>query len=154
MQVCELADGDARAIFKSLNLDLRRYKRILMDIHGEALIGATESQRPRDGDLTVFMRIGSDFTQNYYELEIPLLITRPDEIPAGTIDDIQVKEAIWRSRMDFPMDSFVTIKLNRNAAGVSPFVPFEELNRYGPGENDYFRLSIIGNPDLGMWNRL
>ncbi len=149
MQVCELGDGDARAIFKQLNLDLRRYKRLLMDVHGEALIGASEALRPADGDLTVFMRIGSDFTQNFYELEVPLLITRPDEIPAGTIDDDAVKEAIWRTRFDFPMDSFVIIKVNRNAAGISPFVPYEEENIYGPGELDRYKLTIIGNPDLG-----
>ena len=149
MQVCELSDGDARAIFKQLNLDLRRYKRILMDAHGEALIGALEAFRPTDGDLTLFLRIGSDFTQNFYELEVPLLITRPEDIPAGTIDDDEVKKAIWRTRIDFPMDSFVNIKVNRNAAGVSPFVPFEEINNYGPGENDRYKLTIIGNPDLG-----
>jgi len=149
MQICELVDGDARAIFKQLNLDLRRYKRLLMDAHGEALIGAAESLRPGDGNLTLFLRIGSDFTQNFYELEVPLLITRPEAIPPGTIDDNAVKEAIWRTRIDFPMDSFVTIKVNRNAAGVSPFVPYEEINNYGPGEFDNFKLTIIGNPDLG-----
>lgn len=149
MQVCALADGDARAIFKELNIDLRRYKRLLMNVHGEALIGSAPNFWPDDGDLTVFLRIGSDFTQNYYELELPLSITQAADLPAGTIDDPAVQEAIWQTTIDFPIDSFVLVKTERNDLGLSPFVPYEVFQP-GTGEDDWFRVTVTGNPDLGF----
>jgi cell surface protein SprA len=150
MQVCALADGDARAIFKELNIDLRRYRRMLMNVHGEALIGTAPNLRPDDGDLTLFLRIGSDFTQNYYELEVPLAITDPSELPAAVnIDDPATQRAIWQTDIDFGIDSFVLVKTERNDLGLSPFVPYEVFNP-GTGENDWYRVTVTGNPDLGF----
>ena len=39
MEICALNDGDARAIYKALNIDLRRYRRMQLDVHAEPLIG-------------------------------------------------------------------------------------------------------------------
>jgi cell surface protein SprA len=71
-RVCDLEDGDARAAFKGLDLDLRNYKKLKMYIHAEAS-GVQDALK--DGDLTAFIRIGNDFTENYYEYEIPLKVT-------------------------------------------------------------------------------
>ena len=69
LKVCDLEDGDARAAFKNLGLDLRSYKKIKMFIHAESS-GAADDLK--DDDLTVFIRMGNDFTENYYEYEVPL----------------------------------------------------------------------------------
>ena len=73
LKVQNLEDGDARAAFKNVNLDIRQYRRLRMEVHAEALIG----QPLQDGELTAFIRIGSDYKSNFYEYEIPLKLTPP-----------------------------------------------------------------------------
>ena len=65
VQVCieELEDGDARAIFKNTSMDLFNYGRVKMFFHANS-----ESD---DDDFMRFLRMGTDFDQNYYEVEIP-----------------------------------------------------------------------------------
>ena len=71
LKVNGLEDGDARATFKNVNMDMRNYQRIKMFIHAESL----EEDQVQDGEMMVFLRLGSDYTNNYYEYEIPLSIT-------------------------------------------------------------------------------
>ena len=70
LKVCNLNDGDSRATYKTTEIDLRTYKRIKMFIHAEG-----EEDNLNDGDLSCFLRLGTDFTSNYYEYEIPLIAT-------------------------------------------------------------------------------
>ena len=79
MAVNNLADGYARSAFKLFNNDLRQYKELDMFIHAE---GSTL----RNNDLNGFIRLGSDYVNNYYEYDIPLQVTQP-----GTADP----NAIW-----------------------------------------------------------
>jgi len=72
LNVCDLVDGDARAAYKTTDFDFRQYKKMKMFVHAEKSI---ESQDLEYGDLTCFIRVGSDFTENYYEYEIPLTFT-------------------------------------------------------------------------------
>src|SRR5690606_2747240 len=58
LQVCTLKDGDARAAYKEVNVDMRQFGRLRMFVHGETLPG---SPALRDGDVAAFIRIGSDF---------------------------------------------------------------------------------------------
>ena len=146
MQVCALQDGDARAIFKTLNIDLRKYGRLIMNVHGEPLDGADPAfTNIHDGDLSVFLRLGSDFTNNYYQYEIPLNISELP-LPAGTTEDVAVQEAIWATLIDFPLDSLVKLKTARNESGTSPL----SLYTIDAGGDNGATYSIIGNPDLGF----
>ena len=72
LKVTDLVDGDARAAFKTTDFDFRQYKRLKMFVHAEKVYENEDLER---GDLTVFLRFGSDFTENYYEYEIPLTFT-------------------------------------------------------------------------------
>ena len=72
MKVCELADGDAVAAYKTSDFDFRQFKRLKMYVHAEQ---SKENDVLKYGDLTIFIRLGSDFTKNYYEYEIPLTPT-------------------------------------------------------------------------------
>ena len=47
---------------------MRQYKKLKMFIHAED----GESGSFDEGNLVAFIRMGNDFTQNYYQLEIPL----------------------------------------------------------------------------------
>ena len=65
LRACELEDGDARAIFKNVNLDMRVFSKLKMFVHGEETNCGTGIQALEDGDLTVFIRLGSDFKNNF-----------------------------------------------------------------------------------------
>ncbi|MDE5924141.1 MAG: cell surface protein SprA, partial [Muribaculaceae bacterium] len=65
LKVTGLQPGDARGIYKNTQLDLRIYKRLQMWIHAESLID--DPTVLKDGDFSLFVRIGSDVKSNYYE---------------------------------------------------------------------------------------
>ncbi len=132
----ELLDGDARATFKTVDFDFRRYKRLKMFVHAEKM---KAEDRLEDNDLTIFIRLGSDFTDNYYEYEIPLKLT-----DWGTSDP----EAIWpeSNRFDIDLDRLVNVKLNRNIAdreslSLLTSVLYSEMD----GKN---KITVKGSPSL------
>lgn len=141
LDVCDLKDGDSRAVFKNLNLDLRTYKRLKMFIHGES---GDVADPLNDCDVRVFMRLGSDFTNNYYEYEIPLRIT-----PAGSYnpDDENDQKLIWPEEnfIDLALDSLYKVKILRsllpNYDPTSPFIIYDARGN---------KFTVVGNPDLGL----
>ncbi|MDR4987681.1 MAG: cell surface protein SprA [Bacteroidales bacterium] len=139
MKVAELQDGDSRAVYKTANLDVRQYRRLKMFAHAEAV---SETLPLNDGDLTVFIRLGSDFTGNYYEYEVPMRVT--PWLPRTFNPEI-----IWPEENNFDVEfaKLQELKLSRNAlsreadSGVSVNRPYSEFD----GQN---RMTIIGNPTL------
>ncbi|NQX93202.1 MAG: cell surface protein SprA, partial [Flavobacteriales bacterium] len=67
--VCNLEDGDARGAYRNVNFDMRMYEKLKMFAHAEA---GTDEEVLNDGDVTCFVRLGSDFDDNYYEYELPM----------------------------------------------------------------------------------
>ncbi len=139
LKVCNLIDGDGRAAFKTSDFDFRQFKNLRMYVHAEQSI---QTQNLKYGDLTAFIRIGSDFTQNYYEYEIPLTFT-PWQTSATDPD------AIWPESNQFNVqfDKLVDVKLNRNTAirrsngAVSLTFPYTEPD----GLN---RITVVGSPTI------
>lgn len=134
VQMCidELKDGDARAIFKNVGMDFFNYGRIKMFVHAN-------SQLTDDDELTVFMRLGTDYDQNYYEVEIPLKITRP----ANTKDP----KLVWpeENEFDIALDALYKLKTERDLASYS----LDELYpQNGPQQAGKHRLRILGRPNL------
>lgn len=136
VQVCGLQDGDARAIYKNLNLDIRQYETMKMFVHAESLVGEAPIN---DGDLTWFIRLGSDFTENFYEYEIPMTITPP----TATDDDADL---IWpeANELVLDLDSLINLKLLRDQVQDNNTLPYSRVDSKG---NTY---TIVGNPDLGI----
>ncbi len=138
MNVCNLMDGDARAVYKTCDFDMRRFKTLKMYVHGEAV---TSESSIRDGDLKVFIRLGSDFKSNYYEYEIPLELT-----PWYTSSP----DGIWptNNQMEITLDDLVEAKKTRNiqlretGSGVSLSLPFISTDSKGN------QITIIGNPSI------
>jgi len=138
-KVCNLVDGDARAAYKTAEFDFRQFKRLKMFVHAEQSI---RSQNLKPGDLTVFMRIGSDFTDNYYEYEIPLNFT-----PWGTRSDNP--DAIWpeSNAFDIELERLVQAKYDRLVAlrdkglELSSGTPYTEYD----GVN---RITVVGSPTI------
>jgi len=142
MRIHDLEDGDARAAFRNVNLDIRQYKKLRMEVHAEALIG-----RPLANDeLTVFVRIGSDYKGNFYEYEIPLKLT-----PPGRYDnDVEADRAkVWPTENSFSIDLSVlqAAKQARNAKMQEPgsSLGISDVFVYYDGTN---RVSVSGNPNM------
>ncbi|MBQ2043382.1 MAG: cell surface protein SprA, partial [Bacteroidaceae bacterium] len=70
-----LAPGDARAVYKNCNYNMRQYKHLQMFVHANAL--AQNITATADGETSIFIRLGSDYKSNYYEYEVPLKLTPP-----------------------------------------------------------------------------
>jgi cell surface protein SprA len=139
MKTCNLVDGDARAAYKTCEFDFRQFKKLLMFVHAEKSIGG---QTVKTGDLSIFMRVGSDFTQNYYEYEIPLTFTAwgtPSSKPGDIWPDANA--------FDISLDKLVTAKQNRNIAlrqpgnAISAETPYIEFD----GKN---RITVVGSPTI------
>ncbi|NIG53230.1 cell surface protein SprA [Chitinophaga sp. Cy-1792] len=140
LQVCNLKDGDTRAVYKTLNMDLRQYKRLQMYIHAEA---AGNSQL-KTGDIQAVIRVGSDFVSNYYEYRIPLTVTDPN-VTGGRTDP----KLIWpeANNLDLLMSEWTKLKQQRNMCdSCSPLLPFP-LNPVPDAAGNY--LTVVGNPSLG-----
>ncbi|HWR33236.1 MAG TPA: cell surface protein SprA [Chitinophagaceae bacterium] len=133
MQVCGLPQYEARGVFKTLNLDLRQYKKLSMFIHAESVPG---NQPIDDGQLNAVIRIGNDFSGNYYEIKYPLKITLP-----GEMDSLKIWPEI--NNLDFDLDELIKLKSKRNKLGIATSQYYFETQPNG------HRYAIIGNPNLG-----
>lgn len=140
-EVCGLKDGEARAAYKNVSFDIRSYKKLKMFIHGEAR--GIESNL-QDDQLTVFIRLGTDFENNYYEYEIPLKLT-----PWGTGGGEANAELIWpeANNVEILFRSLTNLKINRDSAN------FSSLNEYirvlDPNDLGVIsRIKLKGNPNL------
>jgi cell surface protein SprA len=124
-----------RGVFKTMNLDLRSYGKLSMFIHAESSTPAGNDLA--DGDLKAVIRLGNDFTNNYYEIRIPLKIT-----PWGaTTDSLRV----WpeQNNLDFDLTTLTKLKISRNSSGQSVNSYYSETTPDGK------RYAIYGNPNLG-----
>jgi len=144
LKACELEDGDSRACYRNVNMDVRQYKRLEMFVHAEALPGRSLN----DDEIAVFVRLGSDYQNNYYEYEITLKVTQPGNY---NNDDELSRLAVWpdENRLDFSFDVLQGVKQRRN----------NEMRRSGSTitmsslyseyiEGDRHKISVMGNPNL------
>ena len=67
LKVVNLSDGDARAVYKNTTFDFRRFGNLRCYVHAEKV---DELDDLNKNDLKFFIRLGSDFTENYYEYEM------------------------------------------------------------------------------------
>ena len=145
--VKNMSTGEAKAVYKNSTIDLRQYKRIQMFAHANAL--EQNTTRLQDGELSVFIRLGSDYKNNYYEYEIPLKLTEPrSNYNRYVLADCK---AVWpeENMLDVPLSVFTALKKNRNKAkaqGVASYLaPYSMMD----AEHPQNKITIVGNPSLG-----
>ncbi len=136
VQMCvnSLEDGDARAIYKNVSFDFFNYGRIKMFIsaHGNGLV---------DNQLTAFLRLGTDFDQNYYEIELPLKIT-----PTGNEPNPDI---VWpeENQIDLDLNELYALKAQRDRESyplgqLYPLAGPKQIGRHG--------IRVFGRPDLSQ----
>ncbi len=144
LRVVDLAEGDAKAAYKSMSMDFRNYKRIKMDVHAEEI----EGYPLNDDDLSLFVRIGSDYNYNYYEYEIPLKLTDPNG--SYSSENESDRYAVWPddNRLNLALETFTDLKLKRNEEmrKANPTASLTELYSVADGTR---LVSVMGNPNLG-----
>ncbi len=143
MRVCGLEVKDARGVFKYNSVDMRQFKRMKMFIHAEDVRGQMQLQ---DGEMVGFLRFGSDLTDNYYEVRIPLRISD------NTSTD---PEEVWplENRIDLKLALLQKIKLDliaRGQANPQHLVLYNEdqLDPSAANKPNKLVIGIKGNPDF------
>ncbi len=148
LKVTELEQGDAKAAYKALNMDFRRYKRLKMEVHAEEM----EEYPLKDNELYFFIRLGSDYNYNYYEYELPLKLTPPGRYNSDIESDRYI---VWpdENRIDIPLELFTNVKLERNdemrqeGSGIGIQDVYEVIHE-GWNKNRN-KVKIKGSPNLG-----
>ena len=145
--VRDLTSGEAKAVYKNTTLDLRQYKRIQMFTHANALEQNTTNLKDRE--LAVFIRLGSDYKNNYYEYEIPLTLTAPRSnynrnVPAD-------RRLVWpeENMLDVALSIFTNLKKERNKAKAQGMASYMAPYSAYDSEHPNNKLTIVGNPSLG-----
>lgn len=146
MKVIDLGNGDSRAIFKSVGLDLRNFKRLKMYVHAEAVDGYPLE----DNQMAAFVRLGTDYDDNYYEYEIPLKLT-----PHGVYSDNNESDRyiVWpeENELNIPTQVLTKAKLQRNEAkrAAGSTLTYQDIFSITDPDNTNNRVRIKGNPSLG-----
>ena len=155
LEVQNLDRGYGVGAYKIINMDWRLYENMNMFVHAEAFDDNDLLAVP-DGDVSLFIRMGSDFEQNYYEYEIPLDLSRDPMLAATDAYEL------WRTSnaINIKLEEFKTAKIERNASGFSAterFVkPYEYIYRDDPTnttEDEKTKINNVivkGNPNFGQ----
>lgn len=146
MILTNLGTGEAKAVYKKTNLDLRQYKRLQMFVHANAM--EQNITNLTDNQLAVFIRLGSDYKSNYYEYEIPLKLTPPRRYDTYSLADCK---AVWpeENMLDIPLDIFTSLKKERNKAKAEGRASFNRAYSAYDESKPQNRITIKGNPTLG-----
>ncbi len=149
LKVENLQPSDSRAVFKYTETDLRLYEELKMFVHAEAT-GQSRIDRPRDGQLRLFMRMGSDFEQNYYEYEVPLAMSDTIGLQGLASTSAAYADSVWlpQNEVQLPLEVLTQLKLERNNSTVPVDATYEQI--YSPGEGINHTVRIKGNPNLGF----
>ncbi|HRQ86112.1 MAG TPA: cell surface protein SprA, partial [Flavobacteriales bacterium] len=137
LSTCGLRDGDARAAYRNVSFDIRSYKKLRMYIHAES----ADPDRPMAyGDVSVFIRLGNDYAQNYYEYEVPA-------VPSAFYNNDPYN--VWPEANNLVVEfaRLNDVKIQRNQAG------FPVTQRFVQMEGDR-RITVVGNPNLSQMNTI
>jgi cell surface protein SprA len=142
---------DSRAVFKNVSVDMRQFKKLKMFLHAESL---TNEISLEDDQMIGFIRFGNDFTQNFYQIEIPLKVTKT------TSGNCQyTAEQVWPEANEIDLALSLLTKLKIQAMSIdASTLPLDgiyyknedELDGSLASKTNKLRLGIKGNPNFGL----
>jgi cell surface protein SprA len=149
-----LEPKDSRAVFKNVNVDMRQYNKLKMFLHAESLPLAASGTIPlHDDEMVAFIRFGNDFTNNFYQVEIPLKVTSE-----GVVD----ADKIWpeANEINLALSNLTAMKVKSfgvdqaGLPGEGIYYPDDDTSIQLPTDSrdgdDKLKLGIKGNPNFGL----
>ncbi len=144
-----LEPKDSRGVFKNISVDMRQYKHLRMFLHAESLYN--DPATLLNDEMVGFIRFGNDFTQNYYQVELPLKVTDPTATSA---------DAIWpeSNQIELSLSLLTKLKILAMSNAITPDINgVRFLNEDDPrmdpslaGKINKLTLGIKGNPNFGL----
>ncbi len=130
-----------RGVFKTMNVDIRRYGKLSMFLHAENKSNISQVEK---GAITAVIRIGQDFQNNYYEIRIPLTTTK-QKVYANAESNL-----VWplENELNLSLNDLVNLKLERDKQRYSYTSKFSK-QQIGTFPNNIQTYSVMGNPNLG-----
>jgi len=125
-----------RGVFKTMNIDVRRYGSLAMFLHAE------NKNRPdviEKGVITAVIRIGQDFQNNFYEIRIPLTTTKRKTYAISEVRDVWPLE----NEMNLNLIDLVKLKILRDN------INFDFNKKFERTQDNNHTYSVKGNPNLG-----
>ncbi len=126
---------------------MRQFKKMRMFLHAESLPQPDEPQPLQNDEMVAFIRFGNDFTENFYQVEVPLKVSSQN---ASTPD------GVWPSdnEIELPMNLLTKLKIlalnNDSSIIYDPNgIGFVEEEEIGSGGSK-LTLGIKGNPNFGL----
>ena len=139
LQICveDLADKDSRAVYKAVSYDLINYGRLKLFFSAHAYL----ESNLRDDEVSAFLRFGTDYDENYYEIELPLKITQTNTGVTGE----ELRRIVWpqENEIDLAINEILTLKSTRNRMNLDIQVPYTQKSNDGK-----YELTIKGRPEL------
>ncbi len=135
LKVTDLPTNKIRAIYKNINIDLRRFKNLRMFMHLEEASGSNIN----DDDFSAIIRLGTDLEDNFYQIELPLKVSR----------NSSTETDIWPTENDLNafLKTFGLIKLERDESKI----PLNELYTSVEQSDDLpYKISVKGSPTLAQ----
>ncbi len=147
VEVCDLESTDSRGVYKNINVDMRQYKKLRMFMHAEAI----ENNVLSDGDLVGFIRMGNDFTQNFYEIAVPLAATSGSLSPSSVWpeeNEINLELSVLQEIKSIGINNGSLSDIDPTVYDVTSGSP-QEIGASDPFLIGQTRVSIKGNPNFG-----
>ncbi|CAM2808412.1 T9SS outer membrane translocon Sov/SprA [Flavobacterium frigoris] len=146
--------NDSRAVFKNVSIDMRQFKKLKMFLHAESLPNETTL---RDDQMVGFIRFGNDFTQNFYQIEIPLKVTVPSASATLNCSPLSA-EAVWpeENEIDLSLALLTQLKILAMSVDLSTlpldgiYYSDDDASRPEGDGTSKLRLGIKGNPNFGL----
>jgi len=144
LTVKKLKPDDSRGVFKNYLVDMRQYETLDMFLHAEAL-PPPETQL-EDDQLVAFIRMGLDFTDNFYQIEVPLKVTE---------QGATAPRSVWPAENDLELPLDLLQKVKSTVLGDDAFSNLElnffdeNLNISNDNQPGQLRVGIKGNPSFG-----
>ena len=145
-KIFNLPDGDGRVAYKNVDLDLRQYKKLRLFVHAEAIPGNVLD----NNEITAFIRLGSDYQDNYFEYEVPLILTEP--IPGGKYnnDNDADRRQVWpdQNTFEIDLDKLVELRIERDNAARNDPVLYSKSRIYRKYDKEINKMKVKGTPNL------
>ncbi|HEY6143330.1 MAG TPA: cell surface protein SprA [Flavobacterium sp.] len=146
-----LQPQDSRAVFKNVSVDMRQFKKMKMFLHAESLPEEVELE---DNQMSGFIRFGNDFTENFYQVEIPLKVTKSSSGCSVAADQVWPAE----NEIDLSLALLTAMKIKAPKEPLplgAVYYPDDHLDVFPDGDGDgRLRLGIRGNPNFGLVRNL